>query len=133
MSGKLNIADRVEIEEILAHYCHRVDHGDADGWAALFTEDGVFEVEGHMRLQGTDQLRTMPGVVTEQGGGKWRHRITNVATESGSDPDGLQVKAYGLVTDWREGGKPMTFTDYEIGFRRVGGDWRIAKLLARMP
>ena len=79
------VADRCDIDELLVRYCHCVDHGDADGWAALFTADGVFEVSGVMRLAGTERLRGMPGVVAEQGGGKWRHQITNIVCDSVSD------------------------------------------------
>ena len=50
--AKLEISDRIEIEELLARYCHRVDHGDAEGWAALFTPDASFEVPGALRARG---------------------------------------------------------------------------------
>jgi len=133
MTPSIDTASRVEIVELFARYCHFVDHGEADAWAALFAPDGSFEVAGIMRLEGTDQLRGMPGVVTEQGGGKWRHQVTNLVIEPGTGADQASVRAYGLVTDWREGGKPVSFTDYEIVLRRLDGAWRIQTLLARMP
>jgi hypothetical protein len=34
---------RLELIELESLYPHRWDSGDAGGWAALFTEDGVFE------------------------------------------------------------------------------------------
>jgi hypothetical protein len=127
---KLDVSDRIEIEELLARYCHRVDHDDAEGWAALFTHDGSFEVLGAMRLQGTEQLRTMPGIVSTQGGGKWRHQITSIATEAGAEPGTARLQAYGLVTDWRDGNKLMAFTDYDMHLSRVDGSWRIKTLAA---
>lgn len=127
----IDLQSRLELHELLARYCHRVDHGDADGWAALFTSDGVFEVAGVMRLQGSEQLRAMPGTVTEHGGGKWRHQITSIVVEPGATADRATVDAYGLVTDWNDGGKLVTFTDYRIDMLRVGGAWRIAELVAR--
>lgn len=133
MSARLDIADHIEIVDLFARYCHRVDHGDAGGWAALFTPDGSFEVVGILRFEGTDQLAAMPGIVAEQGGGKWRHQVTNIAVDPGPGPDTAVVAAYGLVTDWREGGKVASFTDYEITLARVDGSWRIRTLLARMP
>jgi hypothetical protein len=39
-------ADRAEIVDLLALYCHRLDHADHDGWVDLFTPDGRFEVYG---------------------------------------------------------------------------------------
>jgi uncharacterized protein (TIGR02246 family) len=128
--AKLDVSDRIEIEELLARYCHRVDHGDAEGWAGLFTPDGSFEVPGAMLLKGTEQLRTMPGIVAAQGGGKWRHQITSIATEAGAKPGTARLQAYGLVTDWRDGNKLMTFTDYDMNLNRENGTWRIATLVA---
>jgi hypothetical protein len=133
MSNTITVADRIEIADLFARYCHRVDHGDATGWAALFTRDGSFEVEGIFRFVGADELVAMPGIVTEQGGGKWRHQITNLAVDAGPGPDTATAVAYGLVTDWRDGGKLASFTDYEIALVRLDGAWRIRKLIARMP
>lgn len=133
MASTLDAASRQEIVELFARYCHRVDHGDSAGWASLFTPDGSFEVSGIMRFDGTEQLMAMPGIVTEQGGGKWRHQVTNLAIDPGDEPDTAKVAAYGLVTDWSDGGKPASFTDYEITLARPNGEWKIKSLLARMP
>lgn len=122
--------DRVAIAELFARYCHSVDHGDTAGWTALFTPDGVFEVAGAIRLEGQAQVAAMPGVVTEHGGGKWRHQITNIIVAPGPDENVAQVSAYGLVTDWGNGGKPASFTDYTITLQRDAGGWRIRNLLA---
>ena len=130
MTGTITSADRIAIGELFARYCHRVDHADTAGWTELFTADGVFEVAGVMRLEGHDQVGTMPGVVAAQGGGKWRHQITNIAVDCGNGDDEALVTAYGLVTDWSNEGKPMMFSDYAITLNRVGGAWRIRTLIA---
>lgn len=130
MMGGITNDDRIEIAELLARYCHRVDHADTAGWLELFTPDGVFEVAGVMRLEGHEQVGAMPGVVAQQGGGKWRHQITNIAVDAGEGDDLAQVTAYGLVTDWGNEGKPMTFSDYTITMNRASGAWRIQTLLA---
>ena len=126
----LDVVDHIAIQTLFAHYCHRVDHGDAAGWAALFMPDGRFEVVGAMILEGTAQLAAMPGIVAQHGGGTWRHQVTNIAATTGDDADTADVVAYGLVTDWQDGGKPVSFTDYRIALRRVDGAWRIATLVA---
>lgn len=123
-------ASRIAIIELFARYCHRVDHDDGPGWAALFTDDGVFEVPGALRLEGVDQLRSMPGQVAQLGGGKWRHQVTNIAIDAGPDPDSASVVAYGVLSDWNDGGKLANFTDYQILMRRIDGGWRIARLVA---
>ncbi len=125
--------DRIAIAELFARYCHRVDHGDTAGWLELFTPDGTFEVAGVMRLEGHEQVAAMPSVVAEQGGGKWRHQITNIAVDAGEDADTARVTAYGLVTDWGNDGKPMTFSDYAITLVRAIGGWRIRTLVATAP
>jgi ketosteroid isomerase-like protein len=133
MMGKMTDRDRIEIAELFARYCHRVDHGDTASWLELFTPDGVFEVAGLMRLAGHEQVGTMPAVVAAQGGGKWRHQITNIAVDPGDSDDVALVTAYGLVTDWGNGGKLITFSDYAITLNRIGGKWRIRTLLATSP
>jgi uncharacterized protein (TIGR02246 family) len=130
--GKIASDDRIEIAELFARYCHCVDHGDTQGWLDLFTPDGTFEVAGVMRLEGHGQVGTMPDVVASQGGGKWRHQITNIVVDAGDTEDVALVKAYGLVTDWGNGGKPASFTDYAITLNRAGGAWRIRSLVAEM-
>jgi uncharacterized protein (TIGR02246 family) len=128
---KMDPVDHIAIQQLFARYCHRVDHGDAAGWVSLFTPDGSFEVAGVMTLAGAEQLATMPGAVTKQGAGKWRHQITNILIEP-RGADTAHILAYGLVTDWQEGGKPSSFTDYEIDLVRLDGEWRIARLVARL-
>lgn len=131
--GTITSDDRIAIAELFARYCHRVDHGDTEGWLELFTPDGSFEVAGVMRLEGHEQVGAMPGVVTAQGGGKWRHQITNIVVDGGDNSDVALVTAYGLVTDWGNQGQPMSFSDYAITLNRVDGAWRIRSLLATMP
>ena len=36
-------ADRVMIQDMLARYAWEIDHGTPEGFAAVFSEDGVFE------------------------------------------------------------------------------------------
>ena len=37
------IEEKDAIREVLAEYCFRLDGGDYDGMAALFTEDGTWD------------------------------------------------------------------------------------------
>lgn len=129
---KLSIEDRLDITDLFARYVHTVDSNQADACVALFTADGVFDLPGLMRLQGPEQLRGMVATVAEQGGA-WRHQITNILAEPGAAADEARVTAYGLVSDWTEGGKLVTFSDYRITVRKVEGSWRIAELVATSP
>src|SRR5262245_39876829 len=38
--------EKLAIHELCARYCLTIDAQDSDGWAACFTDDGVFEFDG---------------------------------------------------------------------------------------
>jgi uncharacterized protein (TIGR02246 family) len=38
-----NLEARSEVADALARYSHAIDYGDAEGWADVFTPDGVFD------------------------------------------------------------------------------------------
>ena len=42
----MDAAEREDIRDLLARYNQAIDFGDADGWVACFTPDGVFECTG---------------------------------------------------------------------------------------
>jgi hypothetical protein len=43
MPAGISVEDRLVILDLYARQSHLIDGGDADGWAATFTADGVFE------------------------------------------------------------------------------------------
>jgi uncharacterized protein (TIGR02246 family) len=49
--------DRDEILQLMYRYNLAIDSGDAAGWAATFTPDGVFDVAGQL-MSGQDELIT---------------------------------------------------------------------------
>ena len=64
-------ADRVMIQDMLARYAWEIDHGTPEGFAAVFSEDGIFEVVAlKLRVEGTQDIiafakdlqRTMPNL-----------------------------------------------------------------------
>jgi len=62
------LADRARIRELTARYNRSFDDGDAEAFAATFTEDGVMEVTGGFSVTGREALgqmcaRTPYGVV----------------------------------------------------------------------
>jgi 3-phenylpropionate/cinnamic acid dioxygenase small subunit len=128
MSGALGIEDRLDIQDLLSRYAHHFDSGEGEAWAALFTPDAVCEAPS-LRLEGAAQLRTLPATSAEHSGGKFRHQITNILTEPAGEGR-VAVRAYGLMTDWNEGGKFLMLATY-TGFLAKGPDgWRIADLKA---
>ncbi len=53
------LADRTRIIELTARYNRAYDEGDAEGFAALFTDDAVMEVVGGFRVEGHEGLTKM--------------------------------------------------------------------------
>lgn len=47
--------DRWQIEELMWRYARTLDTADADGYAAVYTEDGYFDA-GAMRIEGREAL-----------------------------------------------------------------------------
>ena len=39
----MNTEDKLAIQQAIANYSYTFDSGDAEGWANIFTEDGVWE------------------------------------------------------------------------------------------
>ncbi len=128
----VDAATRGEIEEMMARYCHFMDDGDTDAWVGLFTPNGVFEIEGLNRLEGSAQLAEMPAMFFQSSGGNWRHQVTNIIADEDAATGNIKVKAYGLVTDWSAGGRLVTFGRYTIEFRRGSGGLRLASVLAKV-
>jgi hypothetical protein len=119
--------DRWGIQDLLSRYCHYFDSGEGDAWADLFTADGVCEVPS-LRLAGREELRALPAMSAERSEGKFRHQITNILTEPTGE--GATFKAYGLMTDWREGGALMMLATYTGSLTKGPGGWRIVTLKA---
>lgn len=71
----MNVEDMLAIQQVIARYSYTFDVGDANGWANLFTEDGVWEdynakpsyaVKGHAELREFAAMRyrqKTPGLV----------------------------------------------------------------------
>jgi uncharacterized protein (TIGR02246 family) len=122
---------RAAITQLFAEYCWLVDSGDGDGWAALWTEDGAFTGVPDP-LKGRDQLRAMPPGFHQGFGGKLRHHITNLGVKVAPDGDRAQVRAYSVLSDWRDGGKLMSFAKVNAEVVRRPEGWKIATLHADM-
>ena len=125
----VDVQTRLDICEVLSRYCHFADHNAGDDWAALFTPNGIFEVPGSIRLEGREKLSVMPGIVHDHGKGLWRHQISNILIDHALSRKEMRVKAYGMVTDWGNGGAPVSFSDYTI-ILKYSCRWQIAHLIA---
>ena len=124
------LQDRVDIDNLFSVYAYTLDDGDADGWIALYTEDGVFDVPGINRFEGPEGLRSIANIVIETSKGNWRHTATNVLATPGPHKDEVTVRLRTLVTDWNVDPAGTQFNDYRGTLVRIDGHWRIKELIA---
>ena len=124
-----DLEHRQAIAEQLGRYSLSFDSHDVDGWAAIFTDDGVFEVraggssEFLYRAQGTEQLRAFaanaPHLI---------HHITGLVFDE-ILLDSARTRATVLGT-WPspEDGSPALYTHgtYEQRWSKTAGTWKLA-------
>jgi uncharacterized protein (TIGR02246 family) len=116
----LSVADQLEILQLLYRYGHALDSGDAEGFAALFTDDGTFtdldhSVVGHDGLAGLviDHHRDHPEAITSQ------HWLQSPVITG--DGDTAEVDAYVIVFKKSElaGAIPAVMGTYHDVLRRL--------------
>lgn len=114
--------DYVAVVDHIARYCWRVDSGDSDGWAALWTEDGVFTGISPEPIVGREALRGVP-----DGQKGWAHKASNIFCDYGADEDTIHAHLYNFVTTWLPGepGKPNVMARCRMTLVRSGRGWLI--------
>jgi 3-phenylpropionate/cinnamic acid dioxygenase small subunit len=127
----LSADDHAAIIDLLARYSWYVDEGDGESWADLWTMDGSFTGIPDP-LHGRAALRGMPLGFHAGFGGKLRHHLTNVLLNPGAQADEARVRAYSVLSDWREGGKLSNFAKADFTLARQNGTWKISALRAEM-
>jgi hypothetical protein len=120
------VEDWVAIANLLAEYQWRLDGGDAEAWAALFTDDGAVLGAGD-DVRGRDALLAAARATFAGFGGRMRHSPNAMWIEYGASPNEAVARYYAFVTTWQEPGPEL----FNLGLcvarlRRVGGAWKIA-------
>ena len=111
--------DRAEISNLLAAYNLAVDTNDPEGWAATFTEEGIFE-SGPAQIKGREELVRF---VRENRILGARHWLTNVLLE-GND-QAATIRAYLFMGRWENGNYKVFVTgSYADSLTRAGGAWK---------
>ena len=129
-NNKLSTDDWVAISDLMGEYCWRVDGGDGDGWAALFTEDGEFAGFTPEPLVGREQIRMIPiNAYAAYGEGQMRHVVANLTCRYGATRDVVEAKLYNYVSVW--GGRPeagnFVMALCNTTFVRDGAGWLIKR------
>lgn len=107
----------VEIHQLYGRQAHRIDSGDAAGWAATFTSDGVFRSPTYPGpVVGTSRLTAFAerfAADAQAAGEVRRHVVSTLAVDApetggadGRDPDELDVRAYLQIVATAAGGAP---------------------------
>lgn len=127
-AGRLTLADRLEIQELIARFAHGSDYGDWGALRGLYTPDVVTETVGlPIRYDGIEAQLEHARISAEQTGGKNRHLYFNLVLE----PDGDAVIAHYCVVNVNAGAKPMEARIVVTGRMRdrvvkTADGWRIA-------
>ena len=116
----LTSEDKVEIAELAARYNRAIDSGDAEGWAATFTEDGVFE-GSQGKVQGREALVHFVEDREQRATSQQRHWNNNFVIEG--DGDSATLTCYLLLMS---GSEVAAIGSYDDVLRRVDGAWRFA-------
>lgn len=120
------------VQALYARQSHLIDGGDAAGWAATFTADGVFASPSYPApVEGADALAAFATRFAEAGrtsGDVQRHVVTNVdVVETGQDA--LHVRAYLQIVGTRPGedARLVRLTTLRDRLVREGDGWLVAR------
>jgi uncharacterized protein (TIGR02246 family) len=116
------------IRTLIHEYAERIDSGDLDGLAALFT-DATWGSPGRgTLLRGVEQVRHgYDGVILYDGAPSTKHVISNVTIELTGDGTAT-ARSYFTVLQARPDFplQPIIAGRYHDRFERVDGRWRFA-------
>lgn len=137
---ELLLAERA-CERVIVDFVHRLDLGEPDSVAELFTEDGTWEWpppgDGR-RIRGREALGMYFG---SRPADRLSRRLMSNVLVTVTSPDTATGTAYFTtyrVDDYRAGGPvpagpPVRVGHYEDVFRRVDGSWLIASRTLHLP
>ena len=121
------LEDKDAIREVIARYSFCFDDARFDDWAAMFTEDAIFEVKGHYMLEGRAAIRELGNTVPKNAKGLpgMKHFMMNQII----DVQGDRATATCYLLLLREG-TPLAVDiagRYEDELVRQDGRWLFAK------
>jgi len=138
----MSIEDKLAIQELIARYSYTYDSKDADGFAQLFVEDGVFEVfvpgkaTASVRLQSRAEIREWAARRLQARDG----RVTSRHYQSGTLFDELTsasalTRTMVLVTHQgvaEAAPRPTISGVYHDQWRKTQTGWRLAHRAAHV-
>ena len=136
------IEDKLAIHEMIAQYSHTYDNRDADGFAQVFVEDGVFEifVAGQtsplVRLQSRREIREWAAQRLQERDGRFisRHYQSGILFDELS-ADSARTRTMVLVTHQgatEAAPRPTDSGVYHDRWRKTPEGWRLAHRAAHV-
>jgi hypothetical protein len=118
----LDVADRLELAELIARYGLLFDDGDGPGWAALFAPGGTFVGPNGQAVTGSELAALPPAGVARTPG--IRHFPGPLVLDAGAD--GVRGRSYiQAVRPGPDGGLELVVAgEYHDTFIRVNEGWR---------
>lgn len=96
----IDIADRLDIYDLYARQSQAVDSSDGDGWAASYTEDGVFESPTYRLVaRGREELKAFAESSNNaalERGEQFRHVISSIVLTPEADGS-VSSRAYLMI------------------------------------
>ena len=122
----LSANERGAILDLAARYCHTIDLGDPDGWAACFTDDGVFEGPG-MTLKGSAELRKLASR-------SFPHPIRHLPSVFAihGDDRAATMLCYFTVLELCDPPRTIAVGRYEDEIVKRNGAWKFQRRIAHM-
>jgi uncharacterized protein (TIGR02246 family) len=130
----MSTEDMLAIQQAVARYSYTFDSGDADGWANVFTEDGLWEFydigasEPRTRLDGRDALRAF----CNQRFSERREGVTSYHHQSGVifdelTADSARVRAMMIITVQMPDEPPRLYMTgiYQDHWVKAADGWRL--------
>ena len=123
-----SLADKLEINELLARYCHALDLGDWQAFAALFTPDAALDFTAFGGPKGTPaQLQAFFAPILS-GLKAYQHTVSTVVIDLQGDRAKARSAAMVPMTRLDAEGREQTFMSglwYEDELVRSGLGWQI--------
>jgi hypothetical protein len=118
----LSAQDNFEIQQLYAKYNIAIDSGDAEGWAATFTPDGVFNT-----FSGHDQLVNFVKNWREKLNGATRKHWNNNLQISGNSKEASGYVYLMLVDFSTKPASILTTATYTDSLVKTKNGWRFTK------
>lgn len=122
---------RLAIMDLEAEYARSWDAGDADGWAAVFTEDGVFDMAGvgnQPRLvhTGTSELAAFCREIDAIYKGLHFMHLPRIKLAGDTAYGRVHFQWLGLFNpNGHFHGQRQAAGYYDVTYRRINGQWRM--------